>query len=241
MGYTPKVEWPSVPSQVPSYMDRMEQIEEVHTAAKNSLEKAQKMMATRNPGNKKFQPYQEGDQVWIEGMNLKTLYPSAKLAPKCYGPFKVMKQLSPVVYQIRIPHRWKVHNVFHVNLITPYKETTIHGPNYSRPPPDLVNGEEEFEVEQILNMKEMGRGRKTHYLVSVMDAHILSYFSVFYTDLFDEVFMFESLSLDMIRWLVMCCHHVSCLFSATGNAPKKATSQNGRHVAKGVPETRLAY
>ena len=32
----------------------------------------------------------------------------------------------------------------------------------------------------------------------------------------------------------------SCLFSATGNAPKKATSQNGRHVAKGVPETRLA-
>ena len=42
----------------------------------------------------------------------------------------------------------------------------------------------------------------------VTDAHILSYFSVFYTDLFDEVFMFESLSLDMIRWLVTCCHHV---------------------------------
>ena len=42
----------------------------------------------------------------------------------------------------------------------------------------------------------------------VMDAHILSYFSVFYTDLFDRVFVFESLSLDMIRWLVTCCHHV---------------------------------
>ena len=33
----------------------------------------------------------------------------------------------------------------------------------------------------------------------VTDAHILSYFSVFYTDLFDEVFVFEFLSLDMIR------------------------------------------
>ena len=44
--------------------------------------------------------------------------------------------------------------------------------------------------------------------VSVTDAHILSYFSVFYTDLFDEVFVFEPLSLDMIRWLVTCCHHV---------------------------------
>ena len=42
----------------------------------------------------------------------------------------------------------------------------------------------------------------------VTDAHILSYFSVFYTDLFDKVFVFESLSLDMIRWSVMCCHHM---------------------------------
>ena len=42
----------------------------------------------------------------------------------------------------------------------------------------------------------------------VTDAHILSYFSVFYMDLFDEVFVFESLSLVMIRWSVMCCHHM---------------------------------
>ena len=70
-----------------------------------------------------------------------------------------------MVYEIRIPCQWKIHNVFHANLIMPYKEMVIHGPNYSWPPPDLVDGEEEFEVEQILNMKQMGRGRKTHYLV----------------------------------------------------------------------------
>ena len=131
MGYTPKVEWPSVPSQVPLYTDRMEQIEEVRKAAKTSLETAQKMMAIRNPGKKKFRPYQKDDQVWIEGTNLKTLYPLAKLAPKHYGPFKIVKQLSPAVYEIRIPCHWKIHNVFHANLITPYKETAIHGPNYS--------------------------------------------------------------------------------------------------------------
>ena len=48
----------------------------------------------------------------------------------------------------------------------------------------------------------------TSFLPIVTDAHILSYFSVFYTDLFDEVLVFESLSLNMIRWLVTCCHHV---------------------------------
>ena len=123
------------------------------------------MMVIRNPGNKKFQPYQEEDQVWIECTNLKTLYPLAKLAPKCYGLFKVMKKLSPAVYKIRIPHQWKIHNVFHANLITPYKEMAIHRPNYSQPPPDLVDGEEELEVEQIINMKQMGWGQKTYYLV----------------------------------------------------------------------------
>ena len=112
-------------------MDRMEQIEEVCKAVKTSLEKAQKMMAIRNPGNKKFQPYQKGDLVWIEGTNLKTLYPSAKLAPKHYSPFKIMEQLSPAVYGVKILQHWKIHNVFHANLITPYKETAVHGPNYS--------------------------------------------------------------------------------------------------------------
>ena len=138
MGNTSKVEWPSAPSQAPSYTDRMEQIEEVHKAVKTSLEKAQMMMAIRNPGNRRFRPYQKDDQVWIEGTHLKTLYPSAKLAPKRYGPFKVLKQLSLAVYEIRIPRQWKVHNMFHANLITPYKEMAMHGPNYSWPPPDLV-------------------------------------------------------------------------------------------------------
>ena len=41
----------------------------------------------------------------------------------------------------------------------------MHRPNYSRPPPDLVDGEEEFKVEQILGKKKMGKGHKTHYHV----------------------------------------------------------------------------
>ena len=55
----------------------------------------------------------------------------AKLEPKCYGPFKILKQMSPAVYQVEIPKHWKIHNVFHANLITPYKETELHGPNFT--------------------------------------------------------------------------------------------------------------
>ena len=40
--------------------------------------------------------------------------------------------------------------MFHVSLLTPYKENDIHGLNYLDPPPDLIGGEEEWEIEAIV-------------------------------------------------------------------------------------------
>ena len=55
--------------------------------------------------------------------------------------------------------------MFHVDLLTPYRETPTHGPNYQRPPPDLVEGEEEYEVKKILDSRRFGRRRKLQYLI----------------------------------------------------------------------------
>jgi hypothetical protein len=103
--------------------------------------------------------------VWLEGRNLRTEQPTAKLAPKRHGPFPIKKVLSPITYQLMLPATWKIHDVFHVDLLTPYIETDFHGPNYTRPPPDLINDEEEYEVEQVLSSRRHGRGRKVQYLV----------------------------------------------------------------------------
>ena len=59
----------------------------------------------------------------------------------------------------------KIHNVFHVDLLLPYKETEAYGPAYTRPPPQLVGEEEEYEVESIRDTRKIGRGRKLQYLV----------------------------------------------------------------------------
>jgi hypothetical protein len=106
-----------------------------------------------------------GEKVWLEGRNLQTEQPTAKLAPKHHGPFSIKKVLSPITYQLTLPKTWKIHDVFHVDLLTPYIETDFHGPNYTRPPPDLINDEEEYEVEQVLSSRHHGRGRKVQYLV----------------------------------------------------------------------------
>jgi hypothetical protein len=109
--------------------------------------------------------FKEGDYVWLEGHNLHLDVPSAKLAPKQHGPFPIKRVLSPITYQLTLPGTWKIHDVFHVDLLTPYIETEFHGPNYTRPPPDLVQGEEEYKVEKVLNSRQYGRGHKIQYLV----------------------------------------------------------------------------
>ena len=48
--------------------------------------------------------YHTRDQVWLEGKNLRFHHQATKLNPKCYGPFRVIKGISPVVYQLSCHH-----------------------------------------------------------------------------------------------------------------------------------------
>ena len=47
----------------------------------------------------------------------------------------------------------------------PYKETEEHGTNYEEPPPDVIEGEEEYEVEKVLASRKMGWRKQLQYLL----------------------------------------------------------------------------
>ena len=121
--------------------------------------------------NKKgnFKPYQLGEKVWLEGTNLKTSHPYHKLAAQCHGPFKVTQCISAVVYELELPPQWQqkqVHPVFHTSLLSPYHETEEHGRNFPEPPPDIIEGQEEYEVVQIKDVQCHTQWKKKYYLVS---------------------------------------------------------------------------
>jgi hypothetical protein len=40
-----------------------------------------------------------------------------KLAPKCYGPYTVLKRVEQVAYQLALPSHSKIHHVFHVSCL----------------------------------------------------------------------------------------------------------------------------
>ena len=54
----------------------------------------------------------------------------------------------------------KIHPVFYVDLLTRYRETKAHGPNYKKPPPEIIKGEPEWEVEKIINSHLYGHHKK---------------------------------------------------------------------------------
>jgi hypothetical protein len=98
----------------------------------------------------KYKEFQIGDNVWLEGTNLKCIEGTPKLSPRQYGPIRVAARISHVAYCLDLPKTWKIHNIFHASLLTPYKETPKHGPNFLEPPPDIINDTPKWEVETIL-------------------------------------------------------------------------------------------
>ena len=92
---------------------------------------------------KDFTPFKKGQQVWLDSKNLRFFQDHKKLRLKRQGPFKITEVLGPLTYRLQLPPQWKIHDVFHATLLTPYRETEAHGPNFAYPLPDDIEGEEQ--------------------------------------------------------------------------------------------------
>src|SRR5487761_1662692 len=168
MGFIPRAHQPDRPSDVPTIERHKETILTARRNAREAMRKAQELLGRKS----NHRPYQKGQKVWLEGTNLQTTHPTAKLRPKRYGPFKVTEVIGATTYRLELPAQWRIHNAFHASLLLPYQETPEHGRNFAEPPPDLVEGQPEWEVEDILNSRV--RQHKTQYLVKwkgYSDAH----------------------------------------------------------------------
>jgi hypothetical protein len=161
MGFNPHADWIHATSPIPKVTLRLEQLKEARIQARDAMIKAQQSWVKHCDMPK----YKEGDLVWLEGKNLCINQPTTKLAPRWHGPFKIIQVMSAVNYRLELPMQWSIHPVFHIDLLTPYKEIIMHGPNFTRPTPELIDGEEEYSVEKILDSRHFGRRQQLQYLV----------------------------------------------------------------------------
>ena len=85
-----------------------------------------------------------------------------KLTEKFIGPYVVRKIVSENAVELELPVSLRVHPVVNVRRLVKYQEQ-VEGQKKIPPPPVEVEGEKEYEVEEILDRQE--RRGKTRYLV----------------------------------------------------------------------------
>ena len=162
LGYEPR-DYPKIGQTfLPSLEDWLNLLDQACDKALAAHDKTHQIM--KEWITSKFTPWKVGDKVWLEGKNLRLHYPTRKLAPRREGPFEISHVISPLTYRLQLPPTWKIHDVFHTSLLSTYQETAEHGLNYANPPPEEIEGEEEYEIAKILSHR--GPPDRHSYLVS---------------------------------------------------------------------------
>ncbi len=71
-----------------------------------------------------------------------------------------------MAYRLQLPQSMsKMHNMFHIDLLILYVETQAYRQLYPQPPPDIIDGKEEYEIKEIVSDRKTGRSHKQQYLV----------------------------------------------------------------------------
>ena len=68
--------------------------------------------------------------VVLDGKRIEIQSPSRKLDDKRHGPFEIIEQIGDASYRL-LPPCWKIHDVFHVLKLVPFKPPVSHYPSTS--------------------------------------------------------------------------------------------------------------
>ena len=96
---------------------------------------------------------------------------SAKFYPRYLGPFRITKANHATSnYELDLPREYQsIHNNFHAHLLKPFVENDPNQFPLREPPrpPPLIPEDNQYEVERILDHKDIGRGqgRKRQYYI----------------------------------------------------------------------------
>ena len=144
----------------------IEKMKEIQEEAKAALGKAQADM--KKYANKKrsdVEEYKVGDLVMLSTKDLKYQMVgrrTEKLTERFVGPYKVREIISSNAVKLELPSTVKIHPIVNVSRIRRYVGQ-VERQKKKRPAPVIIEGEEEWEVEHILNKRKV-RG-KDKYLV----------------------------------------------------------------------------
>ena len=80
------------------------------------------------------------------------------------GAFKVLKAVG-TSYRLQLPTTMRIHDVFHPSLLRKAADDPLPGQTNEPPQPVVVDDEDEWEVDDILDSRLFGKGKRLQYRV----------------------------------------------------------------------------
>jgi len=116
-------------------------MERVQENARTTLEQTGKAMKKYYDRRATPDPDIEiGDLLLLNAKNIKSKRPARKFTPRWYGPFKVLEEKGNRAFRLDMPARWKVHPIYHVSLLEPYKVSDRRNREQPQGEPEDVEG-----------------------------------------------------------------------------------------------------
>ena len=135
-----------------------EPMQAVWTFVASNATRAGEAMAIQANKDRRDVEYAVGDKVYLNTSNLKVNRPSRKLANKWIGPFAITQKINAASYRLALPASLRIHNVFHSSILKPDSNDPLPGQVPAKELPTEVEGEQEWEIDQILDVRRVGKG-----------------------------------------------------------------------------------
>src|SRR5579875_774520 len=162
-GYHPNISVrPKIDIRSDQAQDFVVNLDELHSFLREEITNAQKRY--KEQADRKCIPALEfpiGSEVFVLAKHIRSTRPTQKFSKKYLGPFKVLSCPGTLSYKLQLPsYLSRIHPVFHVSQLEPVTPNPFPNRTQSPPPPIKVDGEEEFEVAEILDSKLDRRYRR---------------------------------------------------------------------------------
>ncbi len=121
LGFQPPLfPWSGEPSDLPAVDGWLRRSEETWNTAHVHLQRAVRRMKEQADRHRRAGPsFTPGQWVWLSTRDLRLRRPCRKLNPRYVGPFKIIREITPVSYRLALPANYRISPTFHISLLKP--------------------------------------------------------------------------------------------------------------------------